>query len=427
MREDNSLNRAQLKLLILSSLGGVLEYFDFIIFIFLVPYIEKLFFVSSASYVAHIKSLAIFAVGYLIRPFGGILFSHFGDKYGRKVVFLLTILFMALPSLAIGLLPTAQQIGVMAPILLLIFRIMQGLALGGEIPAAITFVSEHVPQRQGLATAVLFFGINIGLMFGSLATALLTDIFTEAQILAYAWRILFILGGLFGLISIFLRRYLKETQAFKAIKQEQHDAIPLLYLVKNHASDVLQGAGLVAIAAICFSMFLYWPGYLTRYMHFDYSATLHLNTLSTLVMSISIILGGIAADRFGYHKIYLLSALFILLSMYPLFLLFNQNNIRMLYLGYLGFSIVFGLLPGCYGPLLARIFPTRVRYTGIALSYNITFAIIGGLSPLMCSVLIPFSGSIFAPAALIMVISFASVLACIYGMQKSRPLACAII
>src|SRR6185295_9658587 len=150
------------KVLILSSLGGILEFYDFIVYIFLTTILEKVFFQASSQFIATLKTLAIFSIGYLLRPLGGIVFSHFGDRYGRKVTFMLTIVLMGLPSFAISVLPTTAQIGIAAPILLLVFRMMQGLALGGEIPGAITFVSEHVKENQrGLATAILFFGINM--------------------------------------------------------------------------------------------------------------------------------------------------------------------------------------------------------------------------------------------------------------------------
>src|SRR3990167_6808244 len=196
MQTPQRFTKQQKKVLLLSSLGGVLEYYDFIIYIFLAPFIEKIFFAESTSYVATLKTLAIFSVGYLIRPLGGIVFSHFGDRYGRKVVFLLTVIFMAVPSFAIGLLPTTAQIGMAAPLLLLACRMMQGLALGGEIPAAITFVSEHVAEtRRGFALATLFFGINMGLLLGSLITTIMTSALSNADVLAFGWRIPFIIGG----------------------------------------------------------------------------------------------------------------------------------------------------------------------------------------------------------------------------------------
>src|SRR3990167_10463906 len=221
MQTPQRFTKQQKKVLLLSSLGGVLEYYDFIIYIFLAPFIEKIFFAESTSYVATLKTLAIFSVGYLIRPLGGILFSHFGDRHGRKVVFLLTVVLMAVPSFAIGLLPTTAYIGIAAPILLLIFRMMQGLALGGEIPAAITFVSEHVDIRQrGTALAILFFGINLGLLLGSLVTTIITTLLPESAMLAFGWRIPFIIGGFFGVATLFLRRYLHETTAFIALRQQ---------------------------------------------------------------------------------------------------------------------------------------------------------------------------------------------------------------
>lgn len=416
-------NKEQRRALILSSLGGMLEFYDFIIYIFLAPMIEKVFFADSTSYMATIKTLAIFSIGYLLRPLGGIVFSHFGDRYGRKVVFLLTVVFMAVPSFAIGLLPTTAQIGMMAPILLLVFRMMQGLALGGEIPAAITFVSEHVPSnRRGLALAILFFGINIGLLLGSLSTTVITTLFTPEQVLSYGWRIPFLIGGVFGVASIFVRRHLRETAAFTSLRPQDVQRIPLFTLMRHSYKNVIQGMLLVALGSISVFLYLYWPQYLHQYMHYDLATLMRLNTASTLILNISIILGGLLGDRFGYRNLYLIGTLVVIVLTYPLFSLFGTANIGWVAFSYLTFSILFGFIPSSYSAILSELFPTSTRYSGIAISYNLAYACFGGLSPLLCTLAIGVFDSVLAPAIYVIIVATLSCLACYYG-RPSRAAA----
>lgn len=426
MAETTFITREQKRVLMLSSLGGVLEFYDFIIYIFLAPIIEKVFFADNSTYIATLKTLAIFAIGYLLRPLGGIVFSHFGDRYGRKVVFLLTVLFMAIPSFAIGLLPTTAQIGIAAPILLLIFRMMQGIALGGEIPAAITFVSEHVADnRRGFAIATLFFGINTGLLLGSLITTILTATLTTEEVIAYGWRIPFLIGGLFGIASILLRRYLQETAAFTALRKQDVQRIPLYTLLKYSHKNVMQGVLLVSLGSVTVFLYLYWPQYLHQYMHYDFSTLMRINTVGTLMLNIAIIIGGLLADRIGYRTIYLAGSAFLIIFTYPLFLLFNLNNIAWVLTSYLIFSIIFGFIPSAYASILSKLFPTPVRYSGIAMSYNLAYAIFGGLSPMICTFGIHVLNSIMAPAFYVIFIAILSWLACYFGqairMQASRP------
>lgn len=415
-------SKNQIQTLILSSLGGVLEFYDFIIFIFLAPYLEQLFFANNTPFMATLKTLAIFSVGYLIRPLGGWLFSHFGDRQGRKVVFMSTVVFMALPSFAIGLLPTAHQSGILAPLMLLLLRILQGLALGGEIPAAITFVAEHILEgRRSLALAILFFGINLGLMLGSFITYALTVLFTEKEILSYAWRLPFLLGGFFGLISLYFRRYLQETSAFTDLKKEQLQAIPLISLFKTHSLKVLEGFSLVALGSVSVFLYLYWPQYLHQYMGYDLSQLMRLNTLGTLMLSLTILLGGLLGDHFGYRRVYLSGALGLVVVTLPLFLLFDQGEMQWVYLCYCVFSLIFGIIPSNYAALLADLFPTSMRFTGIATSYNLAYALIGGLSPVLCTVIIHYFNSKLAPAFYLMSIASFSSLACLMKTSGKSP------
>lgn len=414
-----SLTKPQKRVLLLSSLGGVLEFYDFIIYIFLAPIIEKLFFADSSAYAATLKTLAIFSVGYLMRPLGGIIFSHFGDRYGRKVVFLLTVVFMAVPSFVIGLLPTSAQIGIAAPILLTLCRMMQGLALGGEIPAAITFVSEHVADhRRGFALATLFFGINMGLLLGSFATTVITSLLTSDEMLAYGWRLPFLLGGFFGIISVFLRRYLHETAAFAALRKQDLQPIPLISLLQHSYQDVIKGMFLVALGSASVFLYLYWPQYLHQNMGYDFATLMKVNTAGTLILNVTIIMGGLLADRFGYRNLYLAGATSLILLTYPLFVLFNLQSMAWVMFSYTVFSIIFGFIPSSYSAILSDLFPTQVRYSGIALSYNLAYALFGGLSPIICTLAIRQFDSILAPAFYLIFVAILSLSAC-YLCRKS--------
>lgn len=413
----------QKKVLFLSSLGGVMEFYDFIIYIFLAPFIEQVFFAGNSNFLATLKTLAIFSIGYLLRPIGGLVFSHFGDRYGRKVVFLLTVIMMAVPSLCIGLLPTPAQIGALSPICLLMLRMMQGLALGGEIPASITFVSEQVPrERHGIALAILFFGINSGLLLGSLVTTIMTSYFSRTDMIAFGWRIPFIFGGIFGVVSVYLRRYLHETSAFSALKKEQLQRIPAITLLRNSAKTVILGCLLVATGSVTVFFYLYWPQYLAKNMQFDLGQLMKINTISTIVLNIFIIIGGLVVDRVGARRMYLLITSTLAILAYPLFTLFTLQSFAWVIVSYLCFSVIFGAIPSAYSSLLARLYPTQVRYSGIALSYNLAYAILGGLSPIVCTLAIHYTGNVLAPAFYILIVAVISMIACYLCKQKATNL-----
>ena len=198
------LTRHDYRTLSLAALGGALEFYDFVIYVFLAPVIGRLFFPADMpDWLRLLQTFGIFSAGYLARPLGGILIAHFGDLLGRKRMFSLSIFLMAVPTLAIGLLPTYAAIGLAAPLLLLLMRIVQGVAIGGEVPGAWVFVAEHVPeQRFGLGIGTLTAGLTVGILFGSLLAGAINTIYGPADVARFAWRIPFVIGGLFGFVSV---------------------------------------------------------------------------------------------------------------------------------------------------------------------------------------------------------------------------------
>ena len=216
--QRRKLNFEDVKTLSLSALGGSLEFYDFVIFVYFANVVGGLFFPADMpEWMRQVQTYGIFAAGYLARPLGGIIMAHFGDLLGRKRMFMLSIFLMAVPTLAIGLMPTYEQIGLAAPLLLLLCRVLQGAAIGGEAPGAWVFVTEHVSKRHiGFACGTLSAGLVAGILIGSLVATAIHASYSATEVHAYAWRIPFLLGGLFGFITMYLRRWLHETPVFKA-------------------------------------------------------------------------------------------------------------------------------------------------------------------------------------------------------------------
>lgn len=236
-------SRSDYKTLGLAALGGALEIYDFIIFVFFALTLSQLFFPPEMpEWLRLLQSFGIFVTGYLARPLGGILMAHFADHLGRKRVFSLSILMMALPCLLIGIMPTYAHIGYFAPLILLALRVLQGAAVGGEVPSAWTFVAEHAPApHRGYALGFLQAGLTFGYLLGALTATLLAQVFTPAEILDYAWRFPFLLGGVFGVIGVWLRRWLNETPVFLEMQARRQAAaeLPLRTVLRDHRAVLL--------------------------------------------------------------------------------------------------------------------------------------------------------------------------------------------
>ncbi|HHL4113942.1 TPA: MFS transporter, partial [Burkholderia sola] len=269
---ERALTRSDYKTLGLAALGGALEFYDFIIFVFFAPAIGQLFFPHDIpDWLRQLQTFGIFAAGYLARPLGGVIMAHFGDLFGRKRMFTLSVLMMSVPTLLMGLLPTYDTIGILAPVLLLLFRVLQGAAVGGEVPGAWVFVSEHVPSRHiGYACGTLTAGLTAGILLGSLVAAGINSRYSTAEVGAFAWRIPFLLGGVFGLFSVYLRRWLHETPVFAEMKAKKALAaeIPLKAVLRDHGRAVIVSMLLTwMLSAAIVVVILMTPALLQKQFH----------------------------------------------------------------------------------------------------------------------------------------------------------------
>ncbi|MFC3396730.1 MFS transporter [Brenneria rubrifaciens] len=409
------LNRQDYKTLSLAALGGALEFYDFIIFVFFAAVIGNLFFPADIpEWLRQVQTFGIFAAGYLARPLGGIVMAHFGDLVGRKKMFSLSILLMALPTLAMGMLPTYEAMGIAAPLLLLLMRVLQGAAIGGEVPGAWVFVAEHVPRsRMGFACGTLTAGLTMGILLGSLVATLLNTLLTPEQMSGGGWRLPFFIGGIFGLVAMYLRRWLQETPIFMAMQAQKKlaEALPLKMVVVNHRREVVISMLLTWMLSACIVVvILMAPTYLQKVHGVSAALALQANCLATIMLMAGCIGAGLFVDRFGASKMFILgSSLLALCSWF--FYSTAASDLSLLFVGYgiVGLSVgVVGAVPY----VMVRAFPAEVRFSGISFSYNVSYAIFGGLTPIFVTLIMKVTP--LAPAYYVLTLSGVGVLVGIY-------------
>mgnify|MGYP002757878688 FL=1 len=410
-----------LKTLSLSALGGALEFYDFIIFVFFATVVGKLFFPADMpEWLRLMQTFGIFAAGYLARPLGGIVMAHFGDLLGRKKMFTLSIFMMAVPTLIMGLLPTYEQIGMLAPILLLLMRVIQGAAIGGEVPGAWVFVSEHVPARHvGYACGTLTCGLTAGILLGSLVATAINSIYTPAEVSDFAWRIPFLLGGVFGLFAVYLRRWLHETPVFAELQLRKAlaEEVPLKTVLRDHRGAIvismlltwLLSAGIIVII-------LMTPTVLQTVYGFPATTSLQANSLAIVFLSLGCIASGALADRFGAGKVFVVGCAALLITSWTFYhsLLQHPDWLFPLY-------ALSGLFVGTIGAVpyvMVKAFPPVIRFSGLSFSYNLAYAIFGGLTPMAVTLLL--KESPMGPAYYVAIIALMGLCVGAYLWKKGR-------
>ncbi|BAQ76892.1 major facilitator family transporter [Pseudomonas sp. Os17] len=387
-------SRADYKTLGLAALGGALEIYDFIIFVFFALTLSQLFFPPEMpEWLRLLQSFGIFVTGYLARPLGGILMAHFADRLGRKKVFSLSILMMALPCLLIGSMPTYAQIGYFAPLLLLALRVLQGAAVGGEVPSAWVFVAEHAPRaHRGYALGFLQAGLTFGYLLGALTATLLARVFSPEEILDHAWRYPFLLGGVFGVIGVWLRRWLSETPVFMALQEQRESAaeLPLRTVLREHRLAILPALILTCVLTSAVVVFVViTPTMMQKSFGMSASHTFALSSLGIVFLNIGCVLAGLIVDRLGAWRTVMLYSLLLPLGIAVLYgcLISGGTWIGLAYaIAGLGCGVV-GAVPS----VMVSLFPPRIRVSGISFTYNIAYALWASTTPLLLIALMPWS------------------------------------
>jgi metabolite-proton symporter len=389
--------RSQLRSVIAASfIGTTIEWYDFFLYgIAAALVFNQLFFPTLDPFAGTLSAYATYAVGFLARPLGGVIFGHYGDRVGRKAMLVWSLIIMGVATTLIGLLPTYASIGVWAPVLLVLVRFAQGIGVGGEWGGAVLMAVEHSRGRQrGLHGSWAQMGVPAGLLLATGVLALLSSRLSEAAFLSWGWRVPFLLSAVLFAVGLFVRVRLFETPVFTEETAERGtERAPLVEVFRRHPREVLVGIGMRFGQNVLFyilTVFVYT--YNTETLNYPRSTVLNgvaigagLGLLST---------PGFAAlsDRIGRRPVYLAGALLSVLYAFPFFWLFGQGP------GYVALAIVLGLNLGhdmMYGPqaaYFAELFSTRVRYSGASLIYQLTSAVSGGLAPIIAALLLRQSG-----------------------------------
>jgi MFS family permease len=409
-RDAPGLSRAGWRIVLLASLGGTLEFYDFVIFGIFARDIADAIFPIGSPLVSLMASFAAFATGYFARPIGGIVLSHYGDRYGRRRVFLWSVFVMSGATFGMGLVPSHARWGAAASALMVLLRLVQGFCLGGELPGALTYVVETAPHVAPFVCGVVFACVTMGVAVATGVSLMVRATLAPALLPLYGWRIGFIVGGLGGMLTFVLRRSLEESPEFarmKALALRQ----PFRELLRTHTMPVLTGCALLAATA-CFTglYFSHLPAYLVAVLHYDPRRAVLAQTLGVVVHAAAILFVGWIADRVPPLTLLRVGALLILLLAYPFYHALATRAMTLTLILVLG-GACGGLINGSFAVLLTDLFPTRIRFSGVALSFNVAFTIFSGMAPLIATTLIKETTLLAAPSFMMAACSLLAIVA----------------
>ncbi|MCQ9164448.1 MFS transporter [Arthrobacter sp. STN4] len=406
-----------------SFIGNFVEWFDYAVYGYLAATIAHAFFPTADKQTGLLLTFGVFAISFFVRPLGGFIWGQIGDKVGRKNALSLSILIMSGATFAIALIPGYNTVGLAAPILLLVVRVVQGFSAAGEYAGASAFLVEYAPpNRRGIYAAVVPASTAAGLLLGSLIAALLSITLTTGQMNDWGWRLPFLLAAPMGLIGRYIRTKLEDTPAFRAMAEKDNAVkAPVAALFKNHWQGLLLAVGAVLLNAVGFYVILsYMPTYLSEELGFGAAESFLATTIALLTYIGFIFLTGLASDRFGRKRVLITaSVLFILLTV-PAFMLLDTRNFLVILLVQILLGGMLTLNDGTLPSFLAELFPTRVRYSGFAVSFNLSNALFGGTAPFVATLLIATSGSKLAPGWYLVAAALISLVAVLCAKETSK-------
>jgi len=384
-------------------IGNVFEWYDFAVYGFFAASIGQHFFPDDDPSVSVVVAFGVFAIGFLARPLGAVILGHLGDLMGRRRVMMLSVLLMAVPTFLIGVMPTYDTLGVMAPVILILLRLLQGASVGGEMTSSVTFLIEEVApaQRQGFAASWCFSGSIAGVLLGSATGSVIALLLSPEDLAAWGWRIPFLLGVVIAVAGFVMRRELTDD-AERPHWQSKPDELPLWRTVRDHGWDFVRAIGITAYdAAGFYLMFVYITTWLTGMAGEGQDAAFDVNTSSMVVLVALIPLFGALGDRIGLQRMCLLSSGAGVVLTLPLFLLLDHSDPWLALAGELGFVVILAPFIGCFGARIALMFPRDIRMSAFSVSYNIGLAVFGGTAPMLASWMIEEGSGVFAPGYLL--------------------------
>ena len=378
------------------TIGSILEWYEIYLFIYWAPTIARLFFAPGSESVNLTNTFLLFALGFLARPFGGVFFGRIGDRIGRKKALILSIIIMIFPTVCMGLLPTYHQIGIAAPIIIMILRLAQSLPAGGELPGAFCYLYESThPSHRRYMTSWGAVGNQIGIIISMLECYLLERFLSPAELMAWGWRFSFLIGGLIGVFGLCLRTRLHETPLYKDIEKHHQITKQSIYkVIIKHKRPISLGIMFCILNSVGFYlMSVLFPVYFKDVLGTTYDKNLIISVLLLILTTIPLPFLGMMGDKFSNKKMLIISTIGIILLLYPLYLSLSQHSL--VFSGILGvaFILFFTCLSALIPYRFANLFSTPIRFTCVGISYNIVDGIIGGFSPAIVLYLINRTGS----------------------------------
>ncbi|MDP4836200.1 MAG: MFS transporter [Orrella sp.] len=388
-------NKELKKVVISALIGSTIEWYDFFLYGVVAGIVfSKLYFPSHDPYVSILLAYATFAVGFVSRPLGGVIFGHFGDRIGRKSALVSTLIIMGVATFLIGVTPTYDQIGIAAPIMLLMLRILQGIGLGGEWGGAILMTYEHAPKdKRGFYASIPQIGLSLGLFLAAGTVALLSFALTDEQFLNWGWRVAFILSAVMVAAGLYIRTHVKESPEFEAQNIEnKNKKIPIITLFKDYRKSILQGMGARYIDGVFFNIFgVFVISYLTQTIQITRTDALIGVMIAAVMMCFFIPFFGALSDRVGRARVYFWGSIFTSLSAIPAFWAMQHSDGNPLVI-WVAVAIPLGVLfASIFGPeaaLFCGLFDPPVRYTGISFVYQFSGIFASGITPLIATALI---------------------------------------
>ena len=427
-RTEVAFSRSMLQRAVLScAVGQVFEIYDFVIYGFLASTIAKVFFPAGDPVAALLSTFAAFAVGFCVRPLGAIVIGGYGDRRGRREALVLTIGMMALATGAIGLIPSYETIGIAAPIMLVLCRMLQGFSTGGEWGGAAAMLVEYAPaNKRAFVSSFQQAGTALGLLLATLSVALLTSMFSTDAFNSWGWRLPFLLGFILGPIGYYLRTQIAETPAFtKTVAEEKLAHNPLIETLSTQAPRLLVAFGISALPCVIYWVFLvFLPTYAAQHLKISASATFFSTTFAGLIYLVLSPMMGFLSDRIGRKPLLFTAAVASIVLAYPLFLLLvSFNSLASFFLTQAIATIILTLTTGVLCAVLSEMFPTRIRYTALSVSYGLAVALFGGFAALISTWLVQMTGDPLAPAYYVVFSGLLTLLATLFVREGgNKPL-----
>ena len=389
------------KTLLAGAIGNVLEWYDFALYGYFAPVLAALFFPSTHPSLSLMAAFGVFAIGFLARPLGGVLFGYWGDTVGRRDALAWSVLLMAIPTCLVGILPTYEMIGLAAPVALTLCRFLQGLSVGGEFTGSVTFLVEHADQTQrGYVGSWAGFSAQVGALLGSGVGALIALSLTEDALHQWGWRVPFVMGGLIAVVGWYLRTKTRESPAFERVRRAGTlSTFPLREIFENHRTALAQLIGLVWLHGVAFYLlYVYVTTYLVTVTAVALGTVLTLNTGCMTLLALLIPVTGGWSDRVGQKPLLVFGAAGLAILAYPLFLWLTSGHVPLMIAAHVLLTVLVSCYMGPFFAAIAELFPTQQRYTGLSVGYNVASALFGGTAPLLATLLIEWSGNSLAPS-----------------------------